>query len=159
MTLVRRVALPLRVLLVLAFLALLVLQTLSFPGQFRHDAQEHPGHDLERWALTALAALVIACFEVIIVCTWALLARVLTEEIFTRSSLRWVDTIIGAMAAGWLLIAVPFAVAVRNADDPGEPLLISVLLLAGAVVGLLMLVLRALLQQATMLRTDLEGVI
>ena len=49
-------------------------------------------------------------------------------------------------------------VAVR-ADDPGFPVLLMAVLLGGAVLGLLMVVLRALLRQATTLRTDMEAVI
>ena len=44
-------------------------------------------------------------------------------------------------------------------DDPGLPLLLFLLLVAGAALGLVVVVLRALLRQATDLRTDMEAVI
>ena len=53
MTLVRRVVVPLRAALVLLFALLVVLQTLSFPGQFAHMAREHPDQADLRWPLTA----------------------------------------------------------------------------------------------------------
>ena len=46
-----------------------------------------------------------------------------------------------------------------NADDPGLPLLLFLLVTGVSVLGLLMVVLRALLRQATTLRTDMEAVI
>ena len=46
-----------------------------------------------------------------------------------------------------------------RADDPGLPVLLLLVLLGGAVLGLLMVVMRALLRQATTLRTDMEAVI
>jgi hypothetical protein len=48
---------------------------------------------------------------------------------------------------------------VWGADDPGTPLMVAIMLLAGAVFILLMVVMRALLKQAATLRADLEGVI
>ncbi len=42
---------------------------------------------------------------------------------------------------------------------PGPPLVLLLVLVAGAVVGLLVVVMRALLRQATTLRTDMEAVI
>ena len=56
------------------------------------------------------------------------------------------------------MLAVLSAAVVLNADDPGLPLLF-LLLVAGAALGLVVVVLRALLRQATDLRTDMEAVI
>ena len=44
-------------------------------------------------------------------------------------------------------------------EDPEVPAFLAVMVLAGAVLGLLMVVMRALLQQAITLRTDMEAVI
>ena len=44
-------------------------------------------------------------------------------------------------------------------DDPVLPALLLLLLLVGAVLGLLMVIMRALLHQATTLRADMEAVI
>ena len=46
-----------------------------------------------------------------------------------------------------------------TSDDPGLPMGMAIMLLVGAVIGLLMLVMRALLKQATVLRADMEAVI
>lgn len=160
MQLVHRVVTLLRILLVLAFAALLVLQTLSLPGQFRYMAQQSPDLAYLRWPMLTVAVLELVCVQVVIVCTWRLLTMVEEDRIFTERSLVWVDAILWAIAAAWVLLlgaSAYFVVAV--ADDPGLPIILMVVLLAGAVVGLLMVVMRTLLRQATRLRTDMDAVI
>jgi hypothetical protein len=70
-----------------------------------------------------------------------------------------VDTIVAAVGAAWLVLAGLFLYVGFTADDPGLPLLLFLLVTAGAVLGLLLVVLRVLLRQATTLRTDMEAVI
>jgi len=101
----------------------------------------------------------LVCVQVVIVATWKLLAMVETDRIFSEQALRWVDAIVRAIAVAWVLFLGVFLYAGFTADDPGLPLLLFLLLVAGAVLGLLMVVMRALLRQATALRTDLEAVI
>lgn len=157
---VHRVVTLLRILLVLAFAALVVLQTLSLPGQFRHMAEQSPDLAYLRWPLVTISVLELLCVQVVIVCTWRLLTMVDQDRIFTERSLVWVDVILWAIAAAWvLLLGVSAYVVVAVADDPGLPVLLVVILLAGAVLGLLMVVMRTLLRQATRLRTDMDAVI
>ena len=158
MTLVRRVVVPLRAALVLLFALLVVLQTLSFPGQFAHMAREHPDQADLRWPLTAFVAVELLCVQVILVCTWRLLTMVRDDEIFTEPALRWVDGIVGAFAAAWVLAAAVSLWAVWG-GDPGNALALFVVLLIAAAFGLVVVVLRELLRQATTLRTEMEAVI
>lgn len=159
MTLMRRVAPLLRAGLVVLFGLLLVLQTLSFPGQFAHLAAEHPEQAWLRWPLTVFVAVEILCAQVIVVCTWRLLTLVTRDSIFTEPALRWVDVIVGAVGTAWVLAAGGALWAVWGADDPGGPLLMLVALLFGAVAGLVVLVLRELLRRATGMRSELAAVI
>ncbi len=159
MTWLGRVVLPLRILLVVLFLILVVFQTFSFPGQFAHLAEQDPGSAYLRWPLTAFAAVEILCVQVVLVCTWRLLSLVQHDEIFSEGAFVWVDLIVGALAVAWVLFAGFAAFVVLQADDPGVPLVLFALLLVGGVVALLVVVMRTLLRRATVLRTDLEGVI
>lgn len=155
----RLVAVLLRIVLVLLFGILLVFQVLSMPGHFRYLAGQSPDLAGYRWPLTGLAVFWILCVQVVLVCTWHLLTMVQQESIFTEASLRWVDTIVGAVAAVWLsLLGVGIWVAIV-ADDPGPPMLVLLVGTAVTAFGLLMWVLRSLLRTATELRTDLDGVI
>ena len=159
MTLVHRLVPLLRAWLVLLFALLVMLQVFSFPGQFAHVASEHPDQAHLRWPLTAFVAIEILCIQIVLVCTWRLLTMVRNDVIFTERALRWVDGIVGALATAWLLAAAGSLWAVWGADDPGTPLLLFVILLIGGAFGLVVVVLRELLRQATTLRTEMEAVI
>lgn len=151
----RLAVITLRIVLVVAFLLLVM----SLPGQFAHMAQENPDRASLQWPLTIFSILEVACVQVVIVSTWKLLTIVKHDSIFSSDALGWVNAIVWAIAAGWAMLAVLSASVVLSADDPGLPLLLFLLLVAGAALGLVVVVFRALHRQATDLRTDMEAVI
>ena len=155
----RRAVLALKVFLVLLFGILVVFQTLSLPGQFAYMARESPEDAYLRWPLTAVAVFWVLCVQVVIVATWKLLTLVATDRIFTEPSLRWVDAIVWAIVAAWVVLLGIWLYVGFHADDPGMPMLLTLVLIAGAVLGLLVVVMRTLLRQATTLRSDMEAVI
>ena len=159
MTTTRRVVVPLRILLGLAFAALLVAQVAFLPALSRAMAEDSPELAYLRWPTLVVAVLGLGCVQVVIVCTWKLLTLVEDDRIFSAASMVWVDAIVGAIAAAWLLLLGTFVWSLVSVGLPGPPLVLLLLLVAGAVVGLLVVVMRALLQQATTLRADLEAVI
>ena len=159
------VVVALRVLLVLVFTGLLVAQVMSLPGEFRQMAAENPDAGFIPWLLLTFAILEVVCFQIVIVCTWRLLTLVRADRIFSDESFVWVDVIVWAVAAAWVLLAAVSAYLVGviyftpELRDPGTPILLIGMVLIGAVVVLTVVVLRALLRQATVLRSDLEEVI
>jgi hypothetical protein len=164
MTRMHRVVLPLRILLVLAFAALVAAQIWALPAMLPDLAEPTLERQVMRWVMLAASVLGVACVEVVIVCTWKLLTLVTDDRIFSTSSLPWVNAIVAAIAVGWLMLLATFVcsyyfIVDEVSDDPVLPALLLLLLLVGAVVGLLMLVMRALLRQATTLRADMEAVI
>ncbi|MFI9456177.1 DUF2975 domain-containing protein [Amycolatopsis sp. NPDC052450] len=150
---------PLRVFLLLLFGILVLFQTMSLPGQFAHMARQDPEMAYLRWPATAVSVFWVLCVQVVVVATWQLLTLVKKDRIFTEASLRWVDAIVWAILAGWVVLAGVFLYVGFNAEDPGLPLLLFLALIGVAVLGLLMVVMRTLLRQATTLRSDLEQVI
>ena len=164
MTPMRRVVLPLRILLVIVFSALVAAQIWAVPAVLPELAEPTLERTLMRWAMGAVAVLGLACMQAVLVCTWKLLTMVTNDRIFSASSLPWVNGIVWAIAVGWLMLFGTFVcsyyfIVDEVSDDPVLPALLLVLLLIGAVVGLLMLVMRALLRQAMTLRADMEAVI
>jgi hypothetical protein len=153
-----RVVVPLRVFLVLLFGILVLFQAMSLPGQFAHMVQEDPEHAY-RWPATAVTVFWVLCIQVVIVATWKLLTLVKNDRIFTDASLVWVNAIVWAIAAAWVVLVGVLLYVGFNADDPGLPLLLFLMTTGGTVLGLLMVVMRALLKQATTLRTDMEAII
>ncbi|WP_346534775.1 DUF2975 domain-containing protein [Micromonospora sp. DPT] len=154
-----RAVAPLRVFLVLLFGILVMFQTFSLPGQFARMAQESPDQAYLRWPMTAVSVFWLLCIQVVIVSTWKLLTLVKNDRIFSDASLAWVDAIVWAIVAAWVVLLGVFLYVGFRASDPGLPLLLFLMLVGVAVLGLLMVVMRALLRQATTLRTDMEAVI
>jgi hypothetical protein len=159
MVMEQRAVVPLRILLVVLFGVLVLLQVMSLPGQFAHMAQESPDHAYLRWPLTAVTVFWVLCVEVVVVATWKLLTLVRKDQIFSDAAMKWVDAIVWAVAAGWVVLVGVFLIVGFNADDPGDPILLFLVTVGVTVLGLLLVVMRALLRQATALRTDLESVI
>jgi len=157
--LTRVAVVPLRALLGLLFVFLIAFETLSLPGMFWHWAREDADFEPLKWPMTIASIAVVLCVQVVIVCTWRLLTMVTTDRIFSDGAFRWVDTIVGAIAAAEIAMASLLVYLYFTWDDPGLGVLLMLGLLGGAVLGLLMLVMRALLRQATTLRTDMEAVI
>lgn len=154
-----RAVAALRVFLVVLFAVLVLFQVMSLPGQFRYMAQQDPEMAYLRWPATAVTVFWVLCVEVVIVCTWQLLTRVKSDRIFTPPSLRWVNLIVAAVAAAWVTLVGVLLYVGFHATDPGLPLLLFLLTVGVTVLGLLMIVMRALLRQATDLRDDMEAVI
>jgi hypothetical protein len=159
MQMAQRAVGPLRMFLVLLFGLLVLFQVMSLPGQFAHMAQEQPDLAYLRWPATAVSVFFVLCVQVVIVSTWKLLALVEDDRIFSEASMVWVDAIVRAVGAAWVVLVGVLLYVGLDADDPGVPLMLLLMVMGVSVVGLLMLVMRALLWQATALRTDLEAVI
>ncbi|MEV6708469.1 DUF2975 domain-containing protein [Micromonospora wenchangensis] len=159
MTTARWAVTALRVFLVVLFAVLVLFQTMSLPGQFAHLARESPEQAYLRWPATAVTVFWVLCVQVVIVATWRLLTLVRDDRIFSEPALVWVDAIVWAIAAGWLTLVGVFGYVGFHADDPGLPMLLFLLSVGATVLGLLMVVMRALLRQATALRSDMEAVI
>ena len=155
----RRVVGPLRILLALAFAVLVVAQLVFLPALLAAMAEDSPELAYLRWPTLTVAVLGLGCVQVVIVCTWKLLTLVEDDRIFSEASLVWVNAIIGAIAAAWVLLLGTFVWSVVRVGLPGPPAVLLLMLVAVAVLGLLMVVMRALLRQATTLRTDMEAVI
>ena len=131
----RRAVLALRVFLVVLFSVLVVFQTLSMPGQFRYMAEQSPEDAYLRWPLTAIAVFWILCVQVVIVSIWKLLSLVTSGRIFSEESFSWVDLILRAIAAGWVVMVGACVWVANGADDPARRCVLFLLTVAVTVVG------------------------
>ncbi|WP_402463609.1 DUF2975 domain-containing protein [Isoptericola aurantiacus] len=154
-----RLVVPLRVLLAAVLGTLVVAQVAVLPSVFARMAEQSPDLAGLRWPLLVLGVVVLACVEVVLVCAWRLLTLVGDGRIFSDAAFGWVDAILGAVGVAWVLVLVACVLTAAAEGLSGIAALLLVVLLVGAAVGLLMVVLRALLVQATTLRTDLDAVI
>ena len=130
------------------FLALsLMLQFFSFPGQFRYMAEQEPENAFLRWPLTALAFTMILAVQIIVVSVWKIVDA-LERELGKQTQLKFVDYAIAALSYIWLVMASGLILLLLNADDPGLPVVITVIETAVTSVGLLFLFYRRLLNRA-----------
>lgn len=126
-----------------------------------------------RVTLVAIFFLGVLCLQVIAVCVWRLLTMVRRGTVFSTAAFRYVDVVIGAIAAASVLvlgIAVVSAVLNRTTDGDVVPpgivgLICGIALVVGGV-ALVVYVMRTLLVQAVEtaaraehLRSELDEVI
>lgn len=126
---------------------LLMLQFLSFPGQFRYMAEQEPESAYLRWPLTALSFLMILAVEIIVISVWKIVDA-LEKEKGRVHELKFVNYAIAALSFIWVVIACGLVLLLLNADDPGLPVVVTVIETAVTAVGLLLLFYRHLLQRA-----------
>ena len=153
---------PLRALIVVIALLCLFGQVILVPAAAAVAADEAP--DAVRFAVRAAfivaGVLFIVCAEVVLAAIWVLLTKVHSDRIFDPTSIRAVDVVIAALAAGSALVAIVIAIAIAAGAAPPA---IGILLVAGLVGGvtlvLLVVVMRGLLRRATTLRLELAEVV
>jgi hypothetical protein len=108
-----------------------------------------------RIPIIVIIVLGIVAIQVTMVCVWRLLTMVRRGTVFSPAAFRYVDIVIGAIAAASLL-AFAFGVVLAPGETvaPGVVLLIggAAVLIAG--VGLIVVVLRMLLAQAVALDAE-----
>jgi hypothetical protein len=113
-----------------------------------------------RTPVIVIVLLGIVTVQVSMVCVWRLLSMVRRGTVFSRGAFRYVDIVIGAVAAAALLtFAMAVVLAPGEAVAPGIVLLLcgGALLVGG--VALIVIVLRMLLAQALGMRAELDEVI
>jgi multisubunit Na+/H+ antiporter MnhE subunit len=135
----------LRVVIAVALLGSLAVQVLIVPLLWLDLADE------ELWgriALVTLMVLGVVTLQVFGVCVWLLLTKVRRGSIFSESSFRYVNVIIGAIVAAALLTWVLAALLAPGAMAPGIVALIGGAGVVFAGMALLVVVMKALLRQA-----------
>jgi heme/copper-type cytochrome/quinol oxidase subunit 2 len=137
----------LKAVLSIFFALLLMLQFLSFPGQFRYMSEEEPENAHLRWPLTALSFFVVLAVEIIVVSVWKIVDA-LEKEKGRSIELKFVNYAIAALSFIWAVIAIGLVLLLRTADDPGLPVVITVIETAVTAVALLFLFYRRLLKRA-----------
>ncbi len=156
----------LRVVLALALAGSLFVQTVMVPLVVV-DMNEAEAPVATRVAVAVIVVLGIGTLQVVGVCVWRLLTMVTRGTVFSPAAFRYVDIVIGAIAAAALLWFVLTAVlAPEHSDNPGITVImggIGMAVLGGA---LIVLVLRMLLAQAvardveaTQMQAELDDVI
>lgn len=146
----------LRTVLALVFLGTVFVQTVMVPLLAADLSEAGPGAQAVRVPVVVLVILGLVAVQVILVCVWHLVTMVRRGTVFSPAAFRYVDVVIGAVAAGALLMfGLGAVLAPGEGVAPGVVLLIGGMGVAVAGVALIVLVLRMLLARAV--ATDVEA--
>jgi hypothetical protein len=108
-----------------------------------------PDYAYLRTPLLIIVVLGIVTIQVVLVCVWRLVTMVRRGTVFSDAAFRYVDVVIGAVAAASLLtFALGVLLAPGDAVAPGVVLLIGGAGVLVAGIALIVLVMRMLLAQA-----------
>jgi hypothetical protein len=152
--------LALRIVLALGLAGSLFVQAVMVPLLAIDLKEAGPDVIAVRTPMVVIVLLGIVTVQVSMVCVWRLLSMVRRGTVFSRGAFRYVDIVIGAVAAAALLtFAMAVVLAPGEAVAPGIVLLLcgGALLVGG--VALIVIVLRMLLAQALGMRAELDEVI
>lgn len=155
-----RLARVLQVVVVLAVVGLVLAQVVVVPVVSGWAARAYPEFAWARWPLAIPLIATLACVQVALLATWRLLGQVAAEEIFSDNARRWVDLMLGALGAAWVVAcATTIWQTVENVSAPAIVLAELLGLLVGLAVLLLIVVLRGLLVRATDLKVEMDAVV
>ena len=135
----------LKVVIVVALIGSVAVQALIVPLLWIDLAAE------ELWGRIALVSIVVlgvGTLQVFGICVWMLLTKVRRGSIFSTSSFRYIDVIIGAILVAAALLWILAAILAPGSAAPGLVALIGGAGVVLAGVALLVVVMKALLRQA-----------
>ncbi|MDY0984007.1 DUF2975 domain-containing protein [Microbacterium sp. CFBP9023] len=135
----------LRVVIALALVGSVAVQALIVPLLWLDLADE------ELWGRIAFVSIVVlgvCTLQVFGICVWLLLTKVRRGSIFSTSSFRYIDVIIGAILVAAALLWILAAILAPGSAAPGLVALIGGAGVVLAGVALLVVVMKALLRQA-----------
>ena len=141
--------LTLRIVLAMLLAGSLVVQGVLVPLLAIDLNELDPNYAYLRTPLPVFVVLGIVTIQVVVVCVWQLLTMVRRGTVFSNAAFRYVDVVIGAVAATSLLtFGLGVILAPGEAVAPGIVLLIGGAGVLVAGIALIVLVMRMLLVQA-----------
>lgn len=142
--------LALRIVLAMVLAGSLFVQAVMVP-LLATDLNEDFGSDVAHVSvpLIVITVLGIVTIQVTVICVWRLVTMVRRGTVFSHAAFRYVDVVIGAVAAASLLtFGLGVVLAPGPTVAPGVVLLIGGLAVIVAGIALIVLVMRMLLAQA-----------
>lgn len=111
--------------IVLLFGVVTMLQTLSYPGSFAHDAALGKISQVQRWFFTSAMALWILTAQFALVALWKILSLTQSDHLFGDEMEKWMTTIVRSLATSLSFSAIALISIGFVADDPGVVVVIS----------------------------------
>jgi len=147
--------------LIAALLALLLAcQVVVVPVIAAEMADRLPPLAFLQWPGIIAAGIFVLCLQAALICVWRLLTLAREGIIFNPKAFGYVDVILAAIIVATVIVIVTLALLTAvGAASPSIALLSVLGIVIGAVLALLVVVLRGLLRQASQLESDLAEVV
>lgn len=114
-----------RLILIGLFLAISMLQLLSFPGQFRNEASVGGASQTSRWFLTIMVGIWFFMAQIAIVALWKTLSLIYLNELVSETGLKWVNLIVRTLGAAALYGAGITIIAIIATKEPGPGVIVA----------------------------------
>jgi hypothetical protein len=92
-------------------------------------AEQEPENSQWRWPLTIWVFFIILAIEICVVCLW-MIVNSLSQRGPLKAQLLWVNISIYALVFIWISIFLAWVALISVADDPGLPVVVTVVLTA-----------------------------
>jgi len=109
-------------------------------------AENEPENSYLKWPLTLLTFSVIAAIQVSIVCLWMLIDNLSFNRALQKRK-QYLTGIIFALSYIWIIFAILWIIVIWNADDPGLPVVLTVIQCAFTVLILIFLFFRKIINK------------
>jgi hypothetical protein len=113
----------------LLFLALTLVQFLSFPGQFQHMRKTEGITLFIEVALTIVVGLWILCGQVALYCLWQIVESMRRNRFYSAENLKWIQRLLMSFKVASVIPAVLFLILIPQADDPGFFVMLTIVTL------------------------------
>ncbi len=118
-----------KILIVLLFAIMTMLQIFSFPGQFAHLRRMGSIELLFEIWFTLLLSFWLFTAQFALFCLWKIVAQITSGSIYNKSSLQWLDKLVHAFKYSLITALTVFLSIAVQADDPGAPVMLVALTL------------------------------
>lgn len=107
------------------FLAISVLQLLSFPGQFRNEASQGGASQASRWFLTFMVGIWFLFAQIAIVALWRILTMIYQHTLKSPQGIKWVNLLVNTLGAAAIYGGGILILALVETDDPGPVVVVG----------------------------------
>ena len=107
------------------FLAISMLQLLSFPGQFRYEASQGGASQASRWFLTIMVGIWFLFAQIAIVALWRILAMIYHRTLISPQGIKWVNLLVNTLRTAAIYGGAVMILAAIKTDDPGPVVLVT----------------------------------
>lgn len=150
----------LKTLIAVLLCLLLVCQTIAVPLIAESTAERLPPLAFLQWPGVIAATIFVLCLQVALICVWRLLTLAREGIIFNSRAFRFVDLILVSIVVATAVVLGSLVILIAaGASTPSIALLGVLGVAVGAMLALLVVVLRGLLRKAAELESDLAEVV